>query len=153
MYRIRSSDSSIRYISLDLDCQLLPKAASYSTQALRVATRSALEYQNSHLQRYELTYVTWWQVHGEDRKFTRLFSTSDIPDRGSHDSYTDQTLRVLTPLLNVSKIWPQFFRCFYMYIFNQVIVPNWAQVTNQKSKHVYFYVVNWVHYDEVKKLT
>ena len=36
-------------------------------------------------------------------------------------------------------------------IFNRVIVPNRAQGTYHKAMHAYFYIVYWVHYDEVKK--
>jgi hypothetical protein len=78
-----------------------------------------------------------------------FFSTSYIPDRGSHDSYTDQTLRVPTPLLNVSKIYINFFASF-VDIFNQVVVPNRVQVTHHKSTHVFFYIVYCVYYEEVK---
>jgi len=44
-----------------------------------------------------------------------------------------------------------FFTSF-VDIFNQVVIPNWAQVTHHKSTRVYFYIVYCVHYDEVKKI-
>jgi hypothetical protein len=43
-----------------------------------------------------------------------------------------------------------FFTSF-VDIFNPAVIPNMAQITHHRSKHVYFYIVYCVHYYEVKK--